>query len=149
MFKCKCNVIKKNQNIRLPTYIRANDYVSDKTNFISIESILQKKPAESDFHMHARTSIIRVYFFETFQSNFIDFHVNKKKTLKKIKFFLVFFIFDMPRSPQDLRERAIGMFNAGMTMNAVAMNIGCSTRAIRHLRQRFQATGHTEDRPRS
>ena len=34
-------------------------------------------------------------------------------------------------------------------MNAVAMNIGCSTRAIRHLRQRFQATGRTEDRPRS
>ena len=44
---------------------------------------------------------------------------------------------------------AIGMLNAGMTMNAVAMNTGCSTRAIRHLRQRFQATGRTEDRPRS
>jgi transposase len=41
------------------------------------------------------------------------------------------------------------MFNAGMTMNAVAMNIGCSTRAIRHLRQRFQATGCTEDGSRS
>ena len=41
------------------------------------------------------------------------------------------------------------MLNAGMTINAVAMNIGCSTRAIRHLRQRFQATGRTEDRPRS
>ena len=41
------------------------------------------------------------------------------------------------------------MLNAGMTMNAVAMNIGCSTRAIRYLRQRFQSTGPTEDRPRS
>ena len=51
----------------------------------------------------------------------------------------------MPRIPQTLRERAIGMLNAGMTMNAAAMNIGCSTRAIRHLRQRFQATGRTED----
>ena len=55
----------------------------------------------------------------------------------------------MPRIPQNLRERVIGMLSAGMTMTALAMNIGCSTRAIRHLRQRFQATGHTEDRPRS
>ena len=47
----------------------------------------------------------------------------------------------MPRIPQDLRERAIGILNADMTMDAVAMNIGCSTRAIRHLMQRFQATG--------
>ena len=55
----------------------------------------------------------------------------------------------MPRIPQNLRERAFGMLNAGMTMNAVAMDIRCSTQAIRHLRQRFQAKGHTEDRPRS
>ena len=41
------------------------------------------------------------------------------------------------------------MLNAGMTMNAVAMNSECSTRPIRHLRQRFQATGRTEYRPRS
>ena len=34
-----------------------------------------------------------------------------------------------------------------MMMNAVAMNIGCSTHAIRHLRQGFQATGLTVDRP--
>ena len=46
----------------------------------------------------------------------------------------------MCRIPQNLRERANGMLNAGMTMNVVAMNIGCSTCAIRHLRQRFQAT---------
>ena len=55
----------------------------------------------------------------------------------------------MSRIPQNLRERAIGMLNAGMTMNVVVMNIGCSTRAIRHLRQRFHATGRTKDRPRS
>ena len=30
----------------------------------------------------------------------------------------------MPKIPQHLRERAIGMLD-GMTMNAVAMNIGC------------------------
>ena len=39
--------------------------------------------------------------------------------------------------------------NAGKTMNAVAINIGCSTHAVWHLRQRFQATGHMENRPRS
>ena len=55
----------------------------------------------------------------------------------------------MPKIPQNLRERAIGMLIAGMTIKAVAMNPGCSTRAILHLRQRFQATGRTEDRPRS
>ena len=60
----------------------------------------------------------------------------------------MFFIFDMPRNPPNLRERAIGMFIAGMAMNAVAMNIGYATRAIWHLRQRFQATGRTEDRSR-
>ena len=54
----------------------------------------------------------------------------------------------MPRIPQNLRERVIGLLNVGMTMNAFAMNIGCSTRAIRHLRQRLQATRRTEDRPR-
>ena len=55
----------------------------------------------------------------------------------------------MPRITQNLRECAFGMLNAGMTMNAVVMNIGCSTRAIRQLRQRFQATGRTKDQPRS
>ena len=55
----------------------------------------------------------------------------------------------MPRIPQNVRERVIGMLNAGKRMNAVAMNIGCSTRAIRYLRQRFQATGRMEDGPRS
>ena len=74
----------------------------------------------------------------------MDFYVNKKKTFS----FLVFFIFDMPKIPQNLRERAIGMPNAGMTMSAVAMNVGCSTHTIRHFRQHFQATERTEDRLR-
>ena len=51
----------------------------------------------------------------------------------------------MPRILQNVCERAIGMLNAGMTMNAVALNIGYSTRAIRHL----IFTGRMEDRPRS
>ena len=55
----------------------------------------------------------------------------------------------MPRIPQNLRERAGGIQNAGMTINAVATNIRCSTCVIRQLPQRFQETGRTEDRPRS
>ena len=54
--------------------------------------------------------------------------------LTKITIFSVFFIFYMPRVPQNLRERAIVMLNAGMMMNAVAMDIRCSIRDIRHLR---------------
>ena len=49
----------------------------------------------------------------------------------------------MTRILQNFSKRAIGVLNAGMTMNAVAMNIACFTRAIRHLRQCFQATGRT------
>ena len=55
----------------------------------------------------------------------------------------------MLRIPQNLRVLTIGMLNAGVTMNAVVMNTGCPTHAFRHLRQRFQSTGHTGDRPRS
>ena len=55
----------------------------------------------------------------------------------------------MPRILQNLRERVNGILNAGMTMNAVSMNIGCSSRAIRHFSQRFQATGRREDLPHS
>ena len=80
----------------------------------------------------------------------MDFYVNTKKALKKKKLFCQFyFIFDMPRILQNLREHAIGMLNAGMTMNVVAMNIGRSTRAIRHLKKLFQATWRTKDRLRS
>ena len=53
----------------------------------------------------------------------------------------------MPRIPQNLH--GIGMLNTGMAMNIVAMKIGCSPRAIRHLRQRLPAKGRMEDRPPS
>ena len=64
-FKGSWSVIKKmkmSNYLHIPTYIWANDYVSDKTNFNSNESNLQKKTAESDFHVHARTSRNRVPF---------------------------------------------------------------------------------------
>ena len=44
----------------------------------------------------------------------------RKRLWKKITFF-TFLLFDMPRIPQNLRKHAIGMFNAGLTMNTVAM----------------------------
>ena len=49
----------------------------------------------------------------------------------------------MPRFLQNVRQCAIGMLNAGMMMNAVAMDIIviCSIHAIQHLLQCFQATG--------
>ena len=43
----------------------------------------------------------------------------------------------MPVITQNLHERAIGMLNAGI--NAVAINTGCCTCVIRHLRQCFEA----------
>ena len=94
-----------------------------------MKAFLQKKPAESDFHVHARTSRIRVYFLKPFSLILLTFMSIRKDDETKIPF-LVFFIFDMPRIPQNLRERASGMPNAGIMMNAVATNIECSTRAI-------------------
>ena len=40
---------------------------------------------------------------------------------KKITFLFVFFIFDLLRIPKYLRECAVGMLNASMMMNAIAM----------------------------
>ena len=39
----------------------------------------------------------------------------------------------MPRIPNNLRERAIGMLDAGMSTENVARHVGCSSRAIRNL----------------
>ena len=79
--------------------------------------------------MHGQIEFMNIFFFLTFQSDFVNSYANKKN---KCFFFSVFFIFDMTRIPQNLRERAIGILvlNAGMTMNAVDMDDGCSTRAI-------------------
>ena len=67
-----------------------------------------------------------------------------RKTQKKIPFFFqFFFIFDTPRILQNVRQCAIGKLNAGMMMNAVAIDIVviCSIHAIQHFSQCFQATG--------
>jgi hypothetical protein len=62
---------------------------------------------------------------ETFQYNFIDFYINKKTTLKN-RFLYA------SNSAKNLRERTIGILNAGMTMHLVALNIGCPTQHLLH-----------------
>ena len=54
----------------------------------------------------------------------------------------------MPRLPNNLSERAIGMLDAGMSTEHVARIVECSSRAIRNLRIRFRTTGSTNDLPR-
>ena len=49
----------------------------------------------------------------------------------------------MPRIPKHLRERPIGMLEAGASIEEV------SVQALRSLRRRFVPTGITEDLPRS
>ena len=55
-------VLKKFKITNVKIYIRANGYVSDKTNVDSNESILQKKPNESHFQStHGPVDVL--YFF--------------------------------------------------------------------------------------
>ena len=44
----------------------------------------------------------------------------------------------MPRIPNNLRERAIGMLDAGLSIEHVARHVGRSRRAIRNLRIDFE-----------
>ena len=54
----------------------------------------------------------------------------------------------MPRIPNNLRERATGMLDAGISTEHVARHVGCCSRAIRNIRIRFRTTGSTNDLPR-
>ena len=56
-------------------------------------------------------------------------------------------MFSIPRIPNNLRERAIGMLDAGMLTEHVARHVGCSSRAIRNIRIRLRTTGSTKDLP--
>ena len=51
----------------------------------------------------------------------------------------------MPRIPNNLLERAIGMFDVGMSTEHVARHVWCSSRAIRNLRIRFRTIGSTNE----
>ena len=54
----------------------------------------------------------------------------------------------MPRIPQNLRERVIGMLNACITMNAFAANIYVLLVLFDTLGNVFKQQGAREDRPR-
>ena len=53
----------------------------------------------------------------------------------------------MPIIFNNIRERAIGMLDAGMSTEHVARHVGCSSRAIRILRIRFRTSGSANDLP--
>lgn len=55
----------------------------------------------------------------------------------------------MPRLPQHCRDQAIGMLEAGNSVNMVARRFGCTRMAIYQLQRRYRDTGRTQDRPRS
>ena len=55
----------------------------------------------------------------------------------------------MPRVGAYLRESAFGMLQGGMRTADVAREINCNVRTERRLRQRYNETGRTADRPRS
>jgi transposase len=55
----------------------------------------------------------------------------------------------MPRLLQNERERAVGMFQAGMPQTEIANHLNCSRMTIYQLLVRVRATGTTSDRRRS
>ena len=55
----------------------------------------------------------------------------------------------MPRIAKHFRERAVGMLEAGASMEDVAAQVGSSVQAVRSLRRRFLQTRSMEDLPRS
>ncbi len=55
----------------------------------------------------------------------------------------------MPRLTGNLRERAIGMLDAGLTAWNVARRMNVHETTISRLRTRYRDTGATLDRPRS
>ncbi|XP_046583081.1 uncharacterized protein LOC124290425 [Haliotis rubra] len=55
----------------------------------------------------------------------------------------------MPRLTRDQRQQAIGRLHAGQRATVIANDFNCSVRTIERLRQRFNTTNSTDDRPRS
>ena len=55
----------------------------------------------------------------------------------------------MPRLSRQQREQAIGRLHAGQAARVIANDFNCSIRTIERLRQRYNATNSTNDRPRS
>ena len=105
-----------------------------------------------NLHVHAWSDMYRVVFGQIVLLVLLTLMSSERKRFKmcfkKLTFFFHCCIFSIPRIPNNLRERAIGMFGAGMSTEHVARHVGCSSRAIRNLRVRFRTPGSTNDLPR-
>ena len=100
-------------------------------------------------HVHSRFDMSRVVFRKFVLLVLLTLLSSERK---RFKFFLITIlhcsIFSMPRIPNNLRERAIGMHDAGMSTEHVARHVRCFNRAIRNLRIRFRTTASINDLPR-
>ena len=110
-------------------------------NFIDYFCIVNHRQREIKFARacmvrHAPCNIRSICF-----TSLTDIGVKGTKTLQYI-------YFSMPRIPNNLRERVIGMLDAGMSTEHVARHVGYSSRAIRNLRITFRTTRSTNDLPR-
>ena len=104
-----------------------------------------------NLHVHAWFDMSLVVFGQFVLLVLLTFLSSERKRFKicfKNLNFLHCSIFNIPRIPNIIRERAIGMLDAGMSTKHVARHVGCSRRAIRNLRIRFRKTGGTNDLPR-
>ena len=85
-------------------------------------------------HMHAWFDMSRVVFGQFFLLVLLTLLSSERKRfkicLKIMWFFIHCSILSMPRIYNNLRERAIGMLDAGMSTDHVARHVGCSSRAI-------------------
>ena len=72
-------------------------------------------------------------------------HKNTQRTLYRYNLGKI----SMARIPKHSRERAIGMLEAGASMEEVSVQVGSSVQAVRSLRRRFVQTGTMQDLPRS
>ena len=61
---------------------------------------------------------------------------------------LFYITFKMPRLSRDERERAIGMFQAGLSARRLSRMLHCSHPTIINLRDKFHVIGTTSVRPR-
>ena len=109
-------------------------------NFLSITfALLIVDNVKFNLHVHAWFDMSRVVFGQFVLLVLLTLLSSERKRFK---------LFSMPRIPNNLRERAIGMLDAGMTTEHVARHVGCSSRAIGNLRIRFRTTGCTNNLPR-
>ena len=58
-------------------------------------------------------------------------------------------ILKMPRLPDFLRGRAIGLLDENVPVKEIARRMGVAPNAIRKLRTKFQVTGEVKNQPRT